>query len=49
MELEAQGSPEAVEHLLTWCRQGPRHARVDAVEIEARELVFNERDLVIRH
>lgn len=49
VELEAQGSPEAVEHLLTWCRQGPRHARVDAVEIEARELVFNERDLVIRH
>ncbi len=37
------------EALLTWCRQGPRHARVDAVEIEERELVFNERDLVIKH
>lgn len=49
VELEAQGSHEAVEHLLTWCRQGPRHARVDAVEIEERELVFNERDLVIKH
>lgn len=49
VEVEAQGSPEAVELLLTWCRQGPRHARVDAVEIEERELVFNERDLVIKH
>jgi acylphosphatase len=49
VELEAQGSPDAVEQLLTWCRQGPRHARVDAVEIEERELVFGERDLLIKH
>jgi acylphosphatase len=49
VEVEAQGAPEAVEALLTWCRQGPRHARVDAVEIEVRELVFNERDLLIKH
>jgi len=27
-----EGNPQAVENLLTWCRQGPRHAAVTGVE-----------------
>jgi acylphosphatase len=32
--LEAQGTPEAVEALLTWCTHGPPGARVTGVESE---------------
>ena len=32
VEIVAQGEPEAVERLVEWCRSGPRHARVTAVE-----------------
>jgi acylphosphatase len=28
-----EGHAQAVENLLTWCRQGPRHARVTDVEV----------------
>jgi acylphosphatase len=28
-----EGDPQAVENLLTWCRQGPRHASVSAVAV----------------
>jgi acylphosphatase len=34
VELEAQGAPEVVAALLTWCHQGPAMARVSAVEVE---------------
>jgi acylphosphatase len=30
-----EGHPQAVENLVTWCRQGPPHARVTGVEVEA--------------
>jgi acylphosphatase len=29
--LEAEGTSEQLEHLLTWCRRGPTQARVDQV------------------
>jgi acylphosphatase len=29
-----EGSPEAVEQLVSWCRQGPRHARVARVDVQ---------------
>jgi acylphosphatase len=34
-DLEAvfQGPDAAVERILAWCREGPRHARVDAVDV----------------
>ncbi len=32
VELVAEGPPEAVEALLTWCHQGPPAARVERVE-----------------
>ena len=28
-----EGSPEAVEQLVSWCRRGPRHARVERVDV----------------
>ena len=28
-----EGDPQAVENLLAWCRQGPRHATVTGVEV----------------
>jgi len=30
-----EGRPQAVENLVTWCRQGPRHAEVTDVEVAA--------------
>ncbi len=30
-----EGHPQAVEKLVTWCRQGPSRARVDAIDITA--------------
>jgi acylphosphatase len=32
VELVAEGPREALEELLTWCRRGPRSARVEALE-----------------
>ena len=29
-----EGDPQAVENLVTWCRQGPRHATVTGVEVD---------------
>jgi acylphosphatase len=29
-----EGSPEAVEKLVGWCRQGPPHADVSGVDVE---------------
>ena len=32
-----EGSPEGVEKLVAWCRQGPPHARVSGVEAAWQE------------
>ena len=29
--LEAEGSPEQLEALLQWCKQGPPHAKIESV------------------
>jgi acylphosphatase len=29
-----EGEPEAVEAMVTWCRSGPRHARVERVDVQ---------------
>ena len=40
--IEAEGSPEALQHLADWCRQGPKHARVDLVSAVEGDLInFN--------
>jgi len=33
VEAVLEGAPAAVERVLAWCREGPRQARVDAVEV----------------
>jgi acylphosphatase len=33
VEAVFEGAPAAVEALVAWCRGGPRHARVDGVEV----------------
>ena len=40
-DLEAvfQGPGSAVEDMVAWCREGPPHARVDAVDVRAEEPV----------
>jgi len=32
-----EGSPDAVERLVAWMREGPPHASVDGVDVEAAE------------
>jgi acylphosphatase len=36
-DLEAvfEGADEAVENIVAWCREGPPHARVDRVQVQA--------------
>ncbi|MGH9152318.1 MAG: acylphosphatase [Acidimicrobiales bacterium] len=33
VEVVAEGAPEAVERLVSWCRRGPSHALVTAVHV----------------
>ena len=40
VEAMIEGSPEAVEALLTWARLGPPAARVERVEVNAAEGAF---------
>jgi acylphosphatase len=35
--LEAEGDTEALKKLEQWVHQGPRHARVEKVEVEEKE------------
>jgi acylphosphatase len=37
VEAHAEGSPEAVAALVTWAREGPRHADVDELRVTAAE------------
>mgnify|MGYP001280067613 CR=1 FL=1 len=46
--LEAQGRPEALEELLTWLRDGPRAARVDALQVSWIDVMDGERAFEIR-
>jgi acylphosphatase len=47
VEAVFEGSPQAVEQMIAWCRVGPPRARVDNVEVTA-EPVRNETGFVIR-
>jgi len=33
LEAVFHGSDDAVERIVAWCHEGPRHARVDAVDV----------------
>lgn len=38
VEIEASGTPEAIESLIAWCRQGPPRAKVERVEVKETEI-----------
>jgi acylphosphatase len=42
VEIEVEGSPEAVDSLLAWARLGPPRARVEGVAVEDREPVGDD-------
>jgi acylphosphatase len=42
-----EGTPEAVEHMISWCRVGPPKARVDHLEV-CEEPLLGEVGFVIR-
>ena len=37
VEAVFEGSPEGVDSMLRWCRQGPRGARVERVQVSEEE------------
>ena len=37
VEAVFEGSPDAVEEMVAWCREGPELARVDEVEVREEE------------
>jgi acylphosphatase len=47
VEAVLEGPPAAVEAVVEWCREGPRHARVDRVDVEPGEPV-GERGFQVR-
>jgi acylphosphatase len=49
VELEAEGPPDAIEKLLTWCQHGPPAAKVTNVAVDERPLASNERDFAVTY
>jgi acylphosphatase len=47
VEAVFEGSPQAVQQMIAWCRSGPPRARVDNVEVIV-EPVLNEAGFVVR-
>jgi acylphosphatase len=43
VEAEFEGPADAIERMVAWCREGPRRARVDAVEVIVVEAVGDRR------
>lgn len=48
VEAEFQGSPDAVEELVAFCRRGPRGAEVSDVEVTNRDLREGETRFSVR-
>jgi acylphosphatase len=42
-----EGDPAAVDRMVAWCRMGPRHARVDKVEVHDEQPVGETRFRVV--
>ena len=47
VEAVFEGEEEAVESMVAWCREGPRGARVEAVDVE-RESPRGDRAFAVR-
>ncbi len=48
VELEAQGSSDAVDALVAWCRSGPPAARVSQVEVAPAHPIDGEPSFEVR-
>ncbi|MFI5263531.1 MAG: acylphosphatase [Candidatus Kapaibacterium sp.] len=48
VEIEAQGTPEALERFLQWAHHGPPDAIVESVEHTELNIVDNETEFIIR-
>jgi acylphosphatase len=49
VQLEAEGPPDAIAQLLTWCHQGPPAAQVTGVEVEERSPTGTEREFAVTY
>lgn len=49
VELEAQGPPDAVDALISWCHEGPPAARVRDVAVEVAPLERDEDGFDVRY
>ncbi len=47
--LEAQGAPDRVDALVAWCKEGPPHAHVTAVDVEEVAVADREGGFDIRY
>jgi acylphosphatase len=48
VEIEAQGTPEAIEHFLEWAKHGPRNAAVESIEQNEIAWVNDEKEFKIQ-
>jgi acylphosphatase len=49
VEAQVEGEEECVGNLIEWCKQGPRGARVDRVDVEWDEPSLRFADFSIRY
>lgn len=49
VEIVAEGTPEQLEHLRSWCEVGPSAARVDSVEVAEQAPTGEFSSFGIRH
>ena len=48
VEVEAQGAPDAIDHLVDFCRQGPGYATVEKLVVEDADVVDAEQGFTTR-
>ncbi|MFW9994589.1 MAG: acylphosphatase [Candidatus Odinarchaeota archaeon] len=48
VEIDAEGSKEALEQLIAWANQGPPHARVDNIDIHWEDKLENYTSFTIK-
>ena len=48
VEAEVQGSADAVDAMIDFCRRGPGHARVDQLDVAQIPVVADEQDFRVR-
>jgi acylphosphatase len=49
VEVVAEGEEESIERLIEWCRQGPRGARVDHIDVKWDEPSSRFEDFSVRY